>query len=315
MSEKQENPLLKKIKLPGKRFRLPSRGLFYTDGELKDTVVDGEIEIFSMSTTDEITLRTPDYLFSGEAIEKVFKRCIPEVEKPLKLLSRDVDYLLTALRVVSYGDVTELNVECPACAKKQKSENEKKEEEFLDDIAQKAEEQNIPYKVALDMPEVQKKLDAIRKRKVEKETYRIDLNGILMNKTTEVDPDDMEKYTFTLSNSQEIVIIPFRFDSAVMAFQYQNEDFSRDLEKTSEYISFLIASAIKSVDGIEDQEQIIEWVKNLPISLKSEINKHMDEFNDWGTDFNYLLKCSKCGFEQNSSALLNPITFFMMPSE
>jgi hypothetical protein len=47
-----ENPLLAKVQMPGKRFRLPSRGLFYNNGELADTVADGEIEVFAMTTVD-----------------------------------------------------------------------------------------------------------------------------------------------------------------------------------------------------------------------------------------------------------------------
>lgn len=316
MSEvKKENPLLSKIKLPGKRFRLPSRGLFYTNGELKDTVQDGEVEVLSMSTIDEINLRSPDYLFSGEAIEKVFKRCIPEVEQPLKLLSPDVDFLLTALRIVSYGEQTEIETRCPKCEERQNEENKVKEEEFIEEIRQKAAEQEVEFDVAMASPEVQKRLELIRKKKVNKETYRIDLNGILTNKTTEMEPEEFEKYSFTLSNGQDVQIIPFRFDSAVMAFQYQNEDFDRDLDKVGEYISFLIASSIQSVDGVTDQEQITEWVKSIPISLKDEINKKMEAMKTWGTDFNYQIKCSTCGHERNASALLNPITFFMKPSE
>ena len=83
----EENALLNKIKLPGKRFRLPSLGLFYNDGELDDSVENGEIEVFSMTALDEISLRSPEFLFSGEAIERVFKRCIPEVKKALRLLA------------------------------------------------------------------------------------------------------------------------------------------------------------------------------------------------------------------------------------
>ena len=39
------NPLLASLRIPGETFRLPSHGLFYTDGELDDSVVNGEVEV------------------------------------------------------------------------------------------------------------------------------------------------------------------------------------------------------------------------------------------------------------------------------
>lgn len=100
------NPLMMALRsrIPGETFRLPSQGLFYTDGELSDDVVDGEVHVFPLTALDEITIKTPDKLLSGKAIEDVFIRCIPQVKKPMKLLSKDVDYLMMCLRLISYGD-------------------------------------------------------------------------------------------------------------------------------------------------------------------------------------------------------------------
>lgn len=100
----QTNPLLQGLqRIPGETFRLPSLGMFYHNGELDPSVQDGEIHVYPMKTIDEILIKTPDKLFSGKAIEEVFNRCIPQVNKPLELLSADVDYLLVCLRKVSYG--------------------------------------------------------------------------------------------------------------------------------------------------------------------------------------------------------------------
>lgn len=98
-----QNPLLARLQLPGQTFRLPSHGLFYKDGELRDDVKDGEVHVFPMTAYDEIVFKTPDMLLSGKAIDEVFGRCIPQVLKPRQLLSKDVDYLITCLRVITYG--------------------------------------------------------------------------------------------------------------------------------------------------------------------------------------------------------------------
>jgi hypothetical protein len=113
---KAYNPLINKLNksnnIPGMTFRLPSKGLPYKAGELADDVMDGEIVIFPMSTLDEIYLKTPDMLFQGTAIERTISRCCPQVLKPLELLSKDVDYILTCMRLVSYGNILTVPFKC-----------------------------------------------------------------------------------------------------------------------------------------------------------------------------------------------------------
>jgi hypothetical protein len=98
-----DNPLLSKIRLPGRIFQLPSRGLFYKNGELDDSVKEGELHIHPMSALAEINMKNPDQLFSGQAVEMVFKDCVPGVKKPNQLLSKDVDAIIMFLRTVTYG--------------------------------------------------------------------------------------------------------------------------------------------------------------------------------------------------------------------
>lgn len=99
------NPLLERVTMPGETFPLPSGCLFYKDGVIAPDVVNSEIYVNPMTTLDEITMKSPDLLFSGNAVKQVFARCIPQVLDPGKLLSKDVDFLLACLRKVSYGDV------------------------------------------------------------------------------------------------------------------------------------------------------------------------------------------------------------------
>src|SRR5271170_226889 len=108
---KPANPLLERIRMPGETFRLPSGALFYPteSGILDSTVTDGEVHIHPMTALDEIALKTPDLLFSGLAVIQVFGRCIPQIKDAKRLLAKDVDFLLVALRKVSYGPEMELS--------------------------------------------------------------------------------------------------------------------------------------------------------------------------------------------------------------
>lgn len=103
ISQPTVNPLLQRLKIPGQTFRLPSHGIFYNNGELGPDVINGEVHVYPMTAYDEILLKTPDKLFSGEAVKEVFARCIPSIQKPLDLFTKDVDYLLVCLRLVTFG--------------------------------------------------------------------------------------------------------------------------------------------------------------------------------------------------------------------
>lgn len=105
-----ENPLMATLRarIPGETFRLPSHGVFYTNGELSEDVKNGEVHVFPLTAIDEIVLKTPDKLLSGRAIDEVFARCIPQIRDPKLLLSKDIDYLLMCLRLISYGETVDI---------------------------------------------------------------------------------------------------------------------------------------------------------------------------------------------------------------
>jgi len=106
--EAQVNPLMGKIKLPGRTFQLPSRGALYKNGELSSA--EGEVHVHPLSALAEINLKNPDLLFNGKAIEAVFAECIPEIKKATELYGRDIDAIMYFLRLVTYGPEFVVNV-------------------------------------------------------------------------------------------------------------------------------------------------------------------------------------------------------------
>jgi hypothetical protein len=112
MSSTQQtvNPLLSKVKLPGRVFQLPSLGAFYSNGELDISVKEGEMHIHPMTALTEINLKNPDLLFNGTALEAVVAECAPGIKKPLELYGRDIDALLFFLRLTTYGSEYRIEV-------------------------------------------------------------------------------------------------------------------------------------------------------------------------------------------------------------
>ncbi len=109
MSNKLIDQLIDPLKMPGQTFPLPSGGFFYKNGELDSSVINGEVQVFPMSGLAEMKFRSPDMLFSGKAVEEVIKECVPSILKPDKILSKDVDSILSFIRIVTYGPNIDLN--------------------------------------------------------------------------------------------------------------------------------------------------------------------------------------------------------------
>jgi hypothetical protein len=74
-----------------------------------------EVEILPMTAADEIMLKNADALLSGQAIIDLIKSCVPQVKKPQKLLSCDIETILVGIRSASYSDDLLIKINCPAC--------------------------------------------------------------------------------------------------------------------------------------------------------------------------------------------------------
>lgn len=112
MENHQINPLSKYFRQPKIYIRLPSSGMFYSPGSLEKTE-SGEYPVYAMTAKDEITIRTPDALLNGQAIVDVIQSCMPNIKNAWSIPSIDVDAILTAIRLASYGEKLELTVTVP----------------------------------------------------------------------------------------------------------------------------------------------------------------------------------------------------------
>ncbi len=108
------NPLSKFFRQPAIYIRLPSLGQNWPAGSI-DYPANGEIPVLPMTAIDEITYRTPDSLFNGEAVTGVIKSCVPCIQDAWAVPGPDIDVLLIAIRIASYGHNMDIGSACPAC--------------------------------------------------------------------------------------------------------------------------------------------------------------------------------------------------------
>ena len=111
------NPLQQFFRQPAVYLRLPSGGQFWPQGSL-DMPPNNEIPVLPMTAVDEITYRTPDALFNGAAVVNVIQSCCPNIKDAWKAPGTDVNAILVAIRIASYGADMELESTCPACEEK-----------------------------------------------------------------------------------------------------------------------------------------------------------------------------------------------------
>ena len=108
------NPLAKFFRQPAIYVRLPSKGVSWAEGSI-DLPENKELPVMPMTAIDEITYRTPDALYNGEAVVSVIQSCCPNIKNAWAVPSTDLDAILVAIRIASYGHEMDIETQCPAC--------------------------------------------------------------------------------------------------------------------------------------------------------------------------------------------------------
>lgn len=110
----QNNPLRQYFRQPAIYIKLPSNGEFYPPGTL-DMPPNRELPVLPMTAVDEMTYRTPDALFNGSAVVNVIQSCVPNILNAWAIPAMDIDSILIAIRIASYGHDMEFTSQCPKC--------------------------------------------------------------------------------------------------------------------------------------------------------------------------------------------------------
>jgi hypothetical protein len=108
------NPLAKHFRQPAIYFKLPSSGRYWPANTL-NLPPNSEIGVMSMTTKDEITLKTPDALLNGQGVVNVIESCCPAIKDAWAMPSIDVDATLIAVRIASYGNQMDFGAKCSHC--------------------------------------------------------------------------------------------------------------------------------------------------------------------------------------------------------
>lgn len=104
------NPLNAFMRQPKIYIRLPSNGEFWPSDSLVMTET-GEFPVYSMTAKDELMLKVPDALISGQAVVEVIQNCMPNIKNAWHIPAIDLDVILIAIRLATYGEKMEVPIE------------------------------------------------------------------------------------------------------------------------------------------------------------------------------------------------------------
>ena len=266
------NPLIGKLKLPGRVFQLPSRGLFYEPGVLAPEVKDGEIQVKPMSALTELKIRSADLLISTKVLGEVCVECAPEILNPGALLSRDVDAFFTFLVVSTYGSEKKVKAN-HGCQKSTWDE----------------------YQINLDPIISNPRNESLEHRDV---IYSCDLPNGQVVKLKPVTFDD------------SITLINLR--TALSRKEVGNDVISnQEIEKVMMADMMASIKSVDDGEiSVKDPNMIAEWLRLLPRKYVDLIISAATGAGDWGFDFNVNLTCKHCHALFDYDIELNPINFF-----
>jgi hypothetical protein len=273
------NPLSAYMRTPQIYIKLPSNGKFWIDGSI-DYPESGEVAILPMSTRDELVIKTPDALLNGQAVVDVIEHCVPAVTDAWSMPVVDVDTLLIAIRIASYGEKMEYVSNCPKC-------NESNEYE-------------IDLKIFLEAPVNIDGYDAV----IEHQELKLKLKPMNYRSINAGNQEIFEQQRmFTVLNDAEI--------EAEEKEKRYNEIFHRLTSLNVKQISGMI-EYVELPDGtrITNEAFIDEYIENADRKVFDTLSKHQDSINAGMPDKTLPTVCPDCQHNYTTPFTFDHSSFF-----
>lgn len=282
-SEVKPNPLHSYIRQECVYIKLPSCGYYNSPGDITFTA-NGEVGVKPLSASDEITLNTPDSLLNNDAVSKVISSCVPAVKDPHLLVAPDIDALLAAIRLATYGEFMDVSVTCPECDH---------EQEF-----------QAPIQYCID---TMKFLDS---------EYNVKLSEKCGNLTVSVRPFTfIENTKEALQRYNEVKAMRLIAEKDLEDEENQKE-YKEHVYKIADYNIEMVANCILNIydsDGNEidvTYDQIVEWIKNIPSQDAQAIIGKVSEINKTGINTTATAICENCEHQWETELSFDPSYFF-----
>ena len=275
------NPLRQFFRQPAIYLTLPSGGNFWPANSL-DMPTNGELPVFPMTAIDEITYRTPDALFNGQAVVNVVESCIPNIKNAWHIPSQDFNAVMVAIRIASYGHNMDLTTTCPKCAT---------EGDF-----------------GLDLRSV---LDRLRSpdygQSVQAGPLEISFRPMDYQQQNAISTEQFE-------NQRMIQVIPDSDLAEAEKVQRMTDNMFRIQRLTTRVMAMTIASIRTPQAMVTEPEFIQEFLENCDRDIYAAIRDQAVELRRSAELEPLPMKCTSCGHEHSQTLNLDQASFFVPAS-
>jgi len=275
------NPLANWFRQPKIYIKLPSNGEFYPEGSL-DLSQNGEYPVFAMTAKDELMFKTPDALLSGQSTVEVIKSCMPAILDPWQMPSIDVDAVLMAIRIATYGENLDVTANCTACG----AEN--------------------TYEVSLTG----------RLHELSGFEYQSQIqNGPLIVHIRPYTYQEMTKASLKTFEQQRILNI---VNDESISDEDKIKQFGESFVKLSELTVEIIAGCIARIDtpdgSTDDPKFIREFIDNSPKEVFEKISDHIAKIKESIDMKDVHVKCESCEHAYDIAVTIDQANFFAVRS-
>lgn len=279
--KKPANPLANYFRQPKIYVRLPSGGEYYPPGALDKSDI-GEYAVYAMTAKDELMFKTPDALMNGSATVEVIKSCVPAILNPWQMPSIDMDTVLIAIRVATYGEGMDVSTDCPKCSHFN--------EYTLNLINYLEHAQAFKYESQLQVGP----LTVYLRPYSYKEVTRSAVKTLEQQKIFQIINDD------DLSDEEKV------------------ERFGQSFIKLTEMTVDVVAGCIARIDtpegSVNDSNMIREFINNAPADIFKAISDHITKLKDEIALKTQEVKCDNCGHEFDIELTMDQTNFFAVGS-
>ncbi len=270
-----QNPLQKYFRQPKIFIQLPSLGLYYPPGLVQGDV--NRLPIYGMTGMDEILVKTPDALLTGESTVRIIQSCCPGIQDAWQVCNIDIEPLLTAIRIATFGEKMSLSRKCGNCGA---------EHTYDVDLTKSLDYfKTIKYENKV----VTKELSITLKPLVYKDSNQFGIKNFEIQQRF--------KQMIAIENPEE--------RQAVLSNLYN------EIANLQKQIYSLSIESVETADvKVEEHAYIKEWIENCDKEIFDLIGDKIGENNErWAMPSNKV-KCSECEHEQLVNMTMDHSDFF-----
>lgn len=245
---RKTNPLVNFMRQPKIYIKLPSGGRYWTPGSI-EIPENEELAVYSMTAKDELVFKTPDALMNGQAVVDVIQSCIPAIKDAWKTPNIDLDIILIAIRIATYGEKMEVTHTVPNT--EESVEHEVNLQILLDQMS------NNVWEEAVEISD---------------------------NMTAFVHPLTYKHLTLTSMKAFETQRLMEAINNEDLSEEKKLEIFNQSFSKMTNITIDLIVDSIHSIQTpdtiVKDKKFIKEFLENADKEIVGKIRNHIDRMKE-----------------------------------